>query len=167
MIKLISHRGNLNGKNPERENHPDYIMEAINQGYHVEVDIRSKDGKLYYGHDHPRHEVKGNLLRFQRIICHAKDKEAFRLMLEDGEIHCFWHDKDDYTITSRGLVWVHPTKELLPNSVCVLPEFLCSTRKFNSGNFKGITGCYAICSDRIAELVEGSIPETLKKWTDE
>jgi hypothetical protein len=35
----ISHRGNINGKNIERENSPEYILETLNKGYDVEVDI--------------------------------------------------------------------------------------------------------------------------------
>ena len=54
MVKLISHRGNMKGKNPDRENHPDYIMEALNKGYHVEVDVHYKDGDLYLGHNEPK-----------------------------------------------------------------------------------------------------------------
>ena len=46
-MKLISHRGNLNGRIPERENHPDYIDEAIEAGYDVEIDIWLNDGVLY------------------------------------------------------------------------------------------------------------------------
>ncbi len=148
MTKLIAHRGNTNGKNPERENSPEYIMEALNKGYHVEVDVHSKDGYLYLGHNEPKYKVKQKLLRFDRIICHAKDKEAFQIMLEDGEIHCFWHENDDYTITSKGLVWVFPSKPLLPNSVCVLPE------NSTTENIEGIENCYAICSDHVEELYE-------------
>ena len=36
----IAHRGNIRGPNPERENSPDYIDEAIQSGYYVEVDVR-------------------------------------------------------------------------------------------------------------------------------
>ncbi len=36
----ISHRGNIDQIIPERENSPDYINEAIAQGYHVEIDVR-------------------------------------------------------------------------------------------------------------------------------
>ena len=32
-MKLIAHRGNISGPNPEKENHPDYILEAIRLGY--------------------------------------------------------------------------------------------------------------------------------------
>ena len=35
---LISHRGNIDGKIVERENHPEYIDEAIALGYDVEID---------------------------------------------------------------------------------------------------------------------------------
>ena len=159
MVKLIAHRGNLNGRNPERENHPDYMLEALNKGYHVEVDVRSKDGELYLGHDEPQYKIEKKRLRFQRIVCHAKDREALRIMIEDGYIHCFWHDVDDYTITSNGLIWVHPTKDLLPKSVCVLPENPDS-------KLKGIEDCYAICSNHVAELAdsENPISEVVKRW---
>ncbi len=36
---LISHRGNISGKLPERENTVDYIQEALGLGYDVEVDV--------------------------------------------------------------------------------------------------------------------------------
>jgi len=158
MVKLIAHRGNLRGSNPERENSPDYIMEALNKGYHVEVDVYSKDGDLYLGHNEPKYEVRKNLLRFNRIICHAKDKEALRIMLEDGEIHCFWHENDDYTITSEGLVWVFPSKPLIPNSVCVLPEYA------KREDLEGIKECYAICSDYVEELDEQGERSSVKDW---
>jgi len=36
---LISHRGNIDGKQLNRENHPDYIEEALNLKFDVEVDV--------------------------------------------------------------------------------------------------------------------------------
>ena len=36
---LISHRGNLEGKNPEKENSPIYVLQALSKGFDVEVDI--------------------------------------------------------------------------------------------------------------------------------
>ena len=37
-MKLISHRGNIDGPQPDRENSPNYINEAIEAGYNVEID---------------------------------------------------------------------------------------------------------------------------------
>ena len=36
-MKLISHRGNINGRNPERENSLDYVLEAL-ENYEVEIE---------------------------------------------------------------------------------------------------------------------------------
>ena len=52
-IKLISHRGNLNGVNPDRENSPSYIQEAITAGYDVEIDVHWWDSGIWLGHDKP------------------------------------------------------------------------------------------------------------------
>ena len=57
MIYLIAHRGNLTGKNPEKENHPDYIDEAIDCGYDVEIDVWDDSGKLVLGHEVPQYEI--------------------------------------------------------------------------------------------------------------
>ena len=35
---LISHRGNINGPNIDKENKPSYISAAIDKGYDCEVD---------------------------------------------------------------------------------------------------------------------------------
>ena len=50
---LISHRGNLHGKQPERENTVQYINEALDKGFDVEIDLWGKDNFLYLGHDGP------------------------------------------------------------------------------------------------------------------
>ena len=49
--------------------------------------------------------------------------------------HYFWHQEDDYTITSKGIIWAYPGKKLTNNSICVLPEL------FN----KHIEDCLGIC----------------------
>ena len=36
---LISHRGNIDGKNEVWENHPKYIIEALEAGYDFEIDV--------------------------------------------------------------------------------------------------------------------------------
>ena len=36
---FISHRGNINGKDINKENKPLYINQALKKGYHVEADV--------------------------------------------------------------------------------------------------------------------------------
>ena len=42
-MKIISHRGNVKGSIPDKENRPSYIDCEIGNGYDVELDIRSID----------------------------------------------------------------------------------------------------------------------------
>ena len=42
-MKIISHRGNIRGAIPDKENRPSYIDCAIGSGYDVEIDLRMID----------------------------------------------------------------------------------------------------------------------------
>tara|TARA_Y100000034_G_scaffold130569_1_gene189330 strand:- start:1673 stop:2110 length:438 start_codon:yes stop_codon:yes gene_type:complete len=118
---LISHRGNLKGKLPEYENDPGYIDEALNKGYEVEIDVWYKDKNWYLGHDGPQYEINLKYLKNDKFWCHAKNIEALNKMLKH-DIHCFWHQEDDVTLTSKGFMWTYPGKPLTDKSICVLPE---------------------------------------------
>ena len=118
---LISHRGNLEGKQPEQENNPLYIYNALNKGYEVEIDVWYKDNEFYLGHDEPTYHINLNWLRDKKLWCHAKNIEALNVML-DNDIHCFWHQEDDVTLTSCGFIWTYPGQKLTDKSICVLPE---------------------------------------------
>jgi len=137
---LISHRGNVDKKNPKLENKPSYIYTTLNQNYQVEVDVWYDRG-WWLGHDDPKYKVPDRNLLYH-CICHAKNSEALRRMLQRPVYHCFWHQNDDYTITSQGLIWVYPGKSLPKGSICVLPEM---------GYNGGIKQCYGICSDVISK----------------
>ncbi len=43
-------------------------------------------------------------------------------MLKNKNIHCFWHQNDDFTLTSKNIIWTFPGKKLSLNSICVLPD---------------------------------------------
>ena len=135
---LISHRGNINGIKKENENNPWYIDKAISYGFDVEVDVRYEDGQFFLGHDFNQFKIKKEFLLNKKIWCHAKTGDAL-LALEKIKAHYFWHQEDDYTITSRGFIWTYPGKKLLSKSICVLPEI---------ANYDKID-CLGICSDFI------------------
>jgi hypothetical protein len=106
-MKIISHRGNLNGRNPELENNPDYILSAISAGYEVEIDVWYVDGILKLGHDFPQYPVSISWIKQFPLWCHAKNTEAFQFLLNE-KIHCFWHERDKFTLTSCGIPWCYP-----------------------------------------------------------
>ena len=135
---LISHRGNIDGIVKDDENKPEYIDKALENGFEVEVDVRFNDNKFFLGHDFNQYEINKNFLLNKKIWCHAKTREAL-IALQEIDAHYFWHQEDDYTITSKGFIWTYPGKKLLPQSICVLPE---------SANYEKID-CLGICSDFI------------------
>lgn len=118
---LIAHRGNINGPNKERENTPVYIDEALALGFDVEIDVWVKDGQLFLGHDEPETPIDVNFLneRESKLWCHAKNLEALEYLLEHG-FHTFFHDSDEYTITSKGYIWAHQNSKLSSNTICVM-----------------------------------------------
>lgn len=142
----ISHRGNLNGPNPEKENHPDYLKEAVKKGFQVELDVWFENDKFYLGHDEAQYEIKKQFLSNNNFWCHAKNMEAIGALTSSGNfIHCFFHHNDACTLTSRGWIWTYPGELIVSKkSIAVLPESLYA--KTNENSLKTAGG---ICSDYI------------------
>ena len=80
-----------------------------------------KDGEWFLGHDGPENYVVLDFLKNDKLWCHAKNIEALNMMLKEN-IHCFWHQEDDVTLTSKGYMWTYSGKPLTDTSICVLPE---------------------------------------------
>ena len=117
-MKLISHRGNLNGPDLSTENTEFQITLAINLGYEVEIDVWYADGKLMLGHDGPTHHTTLAFLQQPQLWCHAKNLEALEYLLNNS-VHCFWHENDARTLTSKNFIWTYPKKDTVKNSVIV------------------------------------------------
>lgn len=144
-MKFISHRGNLEGPNPDKENHPDYITSALKAGHDVELDVWYENNKWYLGHDNPTHQVKYDFLAERKFWLHAKNGDAFHLLLQDFTLNIFWHTNEDWVLTSKRYIWTYPTKQLYPESVCVMPEL---------GWMGDLTKCHAVCTDFVKEFPE-------------
>lgn len=147
-VKLISHRGNIEGENTLRENSPEYIDEAINAGFDVEVDVRCVDHQFYLGHDDPQYYVPMSWLvkRKDKLWIHCKDMRSLDVLSNSPvDFHYFWHETDRYTLTSKGIGWVLLGQFPFPNSVIVLPEKI----SLYSYEKKYFESCYGICSDVI------------------
>jgi hypothetical protein len=151
-MKLISHRGNINGPKPLEENRPEYIDIAIEQGYDVEVDIRYDvfDCKFYLGHDDSQYIVTPYWLaqRMNNLWIHCKNIDAlYHFTNNTGGYNYFWHQKDDFTLTSKGYIWTYPGKSYTSLSIIVMPEW----ENVDWDKLK-VTNCYGICSDYIGKL---------------
>ena len=121
MIK-IAHRGNFAGKNLQRENTVDYIEEAIAAGYDVEVDAWLIGSTWHLGHDFPGEVVPLSFFERPCIWTHAKNLVGYVSLYNNPKAHTFWHNKDEFAITSKGIKWAR-THILTYDGVLVLPEY--------------------------------------------
>lgn len=106
LKKIISHRGNLIGRNVPRENSPSYLMEALDRGLDVEVDIWIVDNKCFLGHDEPQYLIDFDFLteRKEKFWIHAKNIEAASFLRYE-DLNWFWHENDKMVLTSKGYPW--------------------------------------------------------------
>lgn len=150
----ISHRGNVDGPLPRHENTPAYIDAAIYEGFFVEVDVWGIDGKLWFGHDKAERLASFEYLESveDHLFFHCKNVEALRVVRIslEGPAY-FFHQKDDYTMTSNGFVWCYPGK--VPpgkNSIVLLPEIWMNLA--GAPEYLKHHEASGVCSDFVAEL---------------
>lgn len=131
-VKIIAHRGNLNG-NEGCENTIATFKKCFKKQLDVEADVWFIDGRYFLGHDKPEERVEKQFLLNNPVWCHAKNLPALEEMLTDN-IHCFWHQNDNFTLTSRNYIWTFPNYTVTPKSVIV-------TNKIPNDS------CFGICTD--------------------
>jgi hypothetical protein len=139
----ISHRGNIYGKNVKTENTEQQIINCINLHFLVEIDLWYMNNSFFLGHDAPLNKISTKFLLDNKrsLWCHAKNEMAlFELM--NYNLHCFWHEEDKYTITSKGFIWAYPNSLLHKNTIAVLPEI-------SKYSIENLLQSFGICSDNI------------------
>ena len=123
---FYAHRGNTRGPSMF-ENEPYYLTRAINEGFAPEVDVWCVKGDLWFGHDWPDHRVTQEWMQDfgEYCIFHCKNWQAM-LAMQQAKQHYFWHQDDEYTLTSEGLVWVYPDRPFQPdkNYIACQPGYI-------------------------------------------
>jgi len=154
---LIAHRGNVNGPDPKNENRPEYLLEALQAGYDVEVDLWWDPilKEAWTGHDEPTYawDPFAGYSYDTRIWFHCKNRAAAELCIYQGH-QCFTHDKDPYVVTSGRrrwayegfkfslpVLWCYPGVEAGPHGVQV-------HRAGDAVQWDA----YGICSDYVSDL---------------
>ena len=145
-MKIISHRANLSGPNKKLENNPSQVLKVLKMGFDCEVDVWLIKNFFFLGHDNIKNKlypIKSSFLKKKGLWCHAKNYEAFEYLVKNN-IHCFWHENDYVTLTSKKWKWCHPRcKRGGKKSIAVLPEL-------NNVNIKFFSG---ICTDEVFKYI--------------
>jgi hypothetical protein len=175
-MKFIAHRGNMYGPNPEQENRPHYIVSVLNKGFDCEIDVRYIDGKWFLGHDTPDYEISLDFLldNSDKLWIHCKNVAALSKLLGitetseyrrsddvfsgNGEaiggkypkLNIFWHQEEDFTLTSKGYIWTYPGKEITSSSIVVMPEWKMEELPKHA---------FAVCSDYFDYITHRNVME--------
>jgi len=150
--RLIAHRGLISGPDKSLENKVKTIDKAITLGYDVELDVWFKDQSFFLGHDRPLDKIPDSFLinRRQNLWIHAKNPEALQALVELSidypDINFFWHENDQYTLTSLGVPWIYPSIKIIRSGIVVMPETFMDLRDIKNFKYSGI------CSDYIHQL---------------
>lgn len=140
MIR-IAHRGNVNGPS-SRENEPDYLLDALSQGFEIEVDVWRIGGVLWLGHDYAQYQINYTFLSkiADKTWFHCKNLDALHYFSDSlSSTRYFWHQEDDFTLTSNGYIWTYPGKEVTNRSIIVDLDF--------SNIHEYTATAYAVCTD--------------------
>ena len=152
MIKLISHRANLNGPCKE-ENELSSIMNClVNYNYDAEIDVHFIDGLLHIGHDLPS-KFTLSVISFvntftsykDRLWIHCKNIEALSIFSKiDDNFNYFGHSDDEFVLTSRGYIFTRPNV-IFEDAIVVMPELISNGTILNNHfKCKGILTDYPI-----------------------
>lgn len=145
-MRIIAHRANLYGPDEKNENSPAQILRAIDAGFDVEIDVRIVGDTVMLGHDYPQYDCPEKFLIsiIEKSWFHCKDIQSMvYLSSKFPGIKYFWHQEDDFTLTSNGYIWTFPGKEITKKSILVLPETQNKDLVLNSLSKMP----YGICTD--------------------
>lgn len=150
---IISHRGNISGPIPEVENNPKYIQKAIDKGFDVKIDvwILANLSIVASGNDKPEYILEPAFLlkNKDKLWFHCNNIEAIYALSNEG-FRAFFHQNDDFTLTTNKKIWTFPGKQLTENSIAVLQGDI-STSPYSLEILKK---CYGVCTNYPQQLME-------------
>jgi hypothetical protein len=137
MKLIISHRGNLYGRNELLENSPEYILAALDEGFDVEIDVWGISDQLFLGHDAPQHPIDHQFLTDPRLWIHCKNVDGMNLLAHDLSLNIISHT-DGIVFTKDNFLWTAPGFPIRSRSIAVMPELVKSW---------DISEAYGVCTD--------------------
>lgn len=157
-MRIISHRGNLHGRDFKKENTVGRVEYCIALGYQVEVDlwvlepIDDSGFRYYLCHDEPksinRIDLTWLLKNQNYLLTHCKNKEAVEFAMEELDGEWFVHETDRWSRTSEShLICYGKESDIIDNDrvILMMPEH---------HNIKKVAipnGIYGICTDFVQD----------------
>mgnify|MGYP001212206009 CR=1 FL=1 len=135
---LISHRGNTKGPDINAENNPSHIKDLV-KTYNCEIDLWFRENTFFLGHDYPQYKINEDFLFNDGLWIHAKNLNALDFLTYTN-LNYFWHQQDNFTLTSNRYIWTYPNYPVTNKSIIIDNNKNWVNKKYN---------CYGICTDWI------------------
>jgi hypothetical protein len=104
------------------------------------------------GHDKSQYQVPMTWLvkRKDNIWIHCKDFKSLDVLSNSPvDFNYFWHQEDDFTLTSKNYIWTYPGKSFTSRSILVMPEWNINLNQFvDILNYE----CFGVCSDYVMKI---------------
>lgn len=123
---IISHLGNLDGRQPDLENTLPYLQTALKKGWHVCAQVFFRHGKFLLPHNAGLTPVPPAFFSNQKVWCVALDPPTLDALC-DINAHTIPATAADVVLTSAQFLWTLPPATLTPRSIAVFPELAEST----------------------------------------
>lgn len=118
---IISHLGNIDGRQPERENTLKYLQEALKAGWHICVDVQFLRGSFVLPHDRGFDVAPPGFFSKQRVWSRCHNAETMDALCNINA-HAFLGVDCALALTSAQFIWTLPPHDLSPRSIAVYPE---------------------------------------------
>lgn len=118
---IISHLGNITGRQPEHENSLPYVKAALAAGWHVMVEVAFHNGAFFLPTQQGAVFAPPSFFSGQRVWCRASDPVTLEALCNVGA-HCFSGGTAPYVLTSHQFFWTLPDHTLVDRSIAVYPE---------------------------------------------
>lgn len=118
---IIAHLGNIDGRQPKRENTLTYLNEALKAGWHICVDVVFRNGGFCLPNERGMTPAPPAFFSKQRVWCRTRDADTLDALCNVGA-HAFFASTDPMTLTSSQFVWTLPPANLSPRAIACFPE---------------------------------------------
>jgi hypothetical protein len=118
---IISHLGNIDGRQPELENTLKYVQASLKAGWHVCVDVQLLNGGFVLPNENGFSVAPPSFFSQQRVWSRCYNAETLDALCTIGA-HAFMGGEIPLSLTTAQFIWTMPPRELSPRSIAAFPE---------------------------------------------
>jgi hypothetical protein len=118
---IISHLGNIDGRNPDKENNPVYVEKALKAGWHVCVNVFFVNGGFILPHAGGNSPMPPSFFSKPRVWARAFNTDTADALCNINA-HSIMFTGEFPALTSAQFIWTPPPHTLTARAIAYLPE---------------------------------------------